>query len=169
VAHGERALGVSISPLLDASGQVQGRIVSFQDLTELRRMEEAVSRSERLAAIGRLAAGVAHEIRNPLASISGAVQVLRDDSDRGGEERELMELIVSESDRLNRIIEGVLDYTRDHSGSRRIHDVSMTAREVVRLLATTRNCCSGRPSSSSSPPVATTAPKWRRAGSSRCS
>lgn len=91
-------------------------------------------RSEQLAHLGELAAGVAHEIRNPLASISGAVQVLCDDDSRADEDRELMELIVRESDRLNRIIEGVLDYTRDHSGSRRMHDVSMTAREVVRLL-----------------------------------
>jgi signal transduction histidine kinase len=115
-------------------GDLEGVIVTFTDLSGVRRMEREMRRSEQLAHLGELAAGVAHEIRNPLASISGAVQVLRDDDERQDEERELMELIVRESDRLNRIIEGVLDYTRDHSGSRRVHDVSMTAREVVRLL-----------------------------------
>ena len=131
---GERPIGVSFAPLVADGGDLEGVIVTFTDLSGVRRMERAMRRSEQLAHLGELAAGVAHEIRNPLASISGAVQVLCDDDSRADEDRELMELIVRESDRLNRIIEGVLDYTRDHSGSRRMHDVSMTAREVVRLL-----------------------------------
>ena len=72
----ERTLGVSLSPLVDSSGRTVGRIVNFQDLTELRRMEVAMQRAERLAAVGRLAAGIAHEIRNPLAAISGSIELL---------------------------------------------------------------------------------------------
>jgi signal transduction histidine kinase len=132
---GERPLGVSFAPLVGGEGALDGVIVTITDLSGVRRMESAMRRSEQLAHLGELAAGVAHEIRNPLASISGAAQVLRDETESRPEERELMELIVRESDRLNRIIEGVLDYTRDHSGTRHPHDVSITAREVVRLLA----------------------------------
>src|SRR5262249_15513763 len=81
VRHGdgrleERTLGVSLSPLVDSRGWVVGRIVNFQDLTDLKRMEGAVQRAERLAAVGRLAAGIAHEIRNPLAAISGSIELL---------------------------------------------------------------------------------------------
>ncbi|GJM43755.1 MAG: PAS domain-containing sensor histidine kinase [Gemmatimonadota bacterium] len=127
-------VGVSFAPLIQDDDTLEGLIVTFADLKQARRMEREMRRSEQLAALGELAAGVAHEIRNPLASISGAVQVLDAEGGRDTEERELMELIVNESARLNRIIDGVLDYTQDHSKSRRIHDVSQTAREVVRLV-----------------------------------
>jgi two-component system sensor histidine kinase PilS (NtrC family) len=127
----ERCIGVSVVPLDDETESV---IVTLTDVGEIRRMEQEMRRSEQLATLGELAAGVAHEIRNPLASISGAAQVLRGEVKGGGEDAELMELIVSESDRLNRIIDGVLDYTRDHSGSKSVHDLAATAREVVRML-----------------------------------
>ena len=83
-----RTLGVSLSPLVDASGRNVGRIVNFQDLTELRRMEAAMQRAERLAAVGRLAAGIAHEIRNPLAAISGSIELLGADGQRRRRARE---------------------------------------------------------------------------------
>ncbi|MBZ0267718.1 hypothetical protein K8I85_06150, partial [bacterium] len=131
----EHPMGVSFAPFVNEEDDtLEGLIVTFSDLRHVRRMEDEMRRSGQLSSMGELAAGVAHEIRNPLASISGAVQVLSADADRDGDEHELMELIVSESRRLNRIIEGVLDYTQDHSTSRRIHDVSQTAREVVRLV-----------------------------------
>jgi two-component system sensor histidine kinase PilS (NtrC family) len=127
----QRSIGVSVVPLDDETESV---IVTLTDVGEIRRMEREMRRSEQLATLGELAAGVAHEIRNPLASISGAAQVLRSEVKGTGEDAELMDLIVSESDRLNRIIDGVLDYTRDHSGSRSAHDLAATAREVVRML-----------------------------------
>lgn len=131
----EHPIGVSFAPFVNEDDDtLEGLIVTFSDLRHVRRMEDEMRRSGQLASLGELAAGVAHEVRNPLASISGAVQMLRADQDRDADERELMELIVSESERLNRIIAGVLDYTQDHSTSRRIHDVSQTAREVIRLV-----------------------------------
>jgi two-component system sensor histidine kinase PilS (NtrC family) len=137
VLPGERAsrfLGVAFTPLVHPEdGQLDEVIVTCTDLSHARRMEDQMWKAEQLAQLGELAAGVAHEIRNPLASISGAAQMLRDVS-AAGEEAELMDLIVSESERLNRIIDGVLDYTRDHSGTHAVHDVSLTAQEVVRLL-----------------------------------
>ncbi len=130
----ENPIGVSFAPLVEENETPEGIIVTLSDLRQVRRMEQEMYRTGQLASLGDLAAGVAHEIRNPLASISGAIQMLEAEDERSDEERELMDLIVSEADRLNRIIEGVLDYTRDHSGSRHVHDVSQTASEVVRLL-----------------------------------
>ncbi|HMB70702.1 MAG TPA: ATP-binding protein [bacterium] len=130
----ERPIGVSVAPLIEDSGSLEGVVVTLTDLREIRHLERQMRRSEQLAALGELAAGVAHEIRNPLASISGAAQVLRDEARPDSEDAELMELIVSESDRLNRIIDGVLDYTRDHSLSLNVHDLAGTAREVVRMV-----------------------------------
>ena len=129
----ERWLGVAFTPLIQADELQEGVLITFSDLSGVRRMEDQMWRAEQLAKLGELAAGVAHEIRNPLASISGAIQVLGETS-REGEDRELMDLIMRESERLNRTIDDVLDYTRDHSGSRSVHDVSQTVREVVRLI-----------------------------------
>jgi two-component system sensor histidine kinase PilS (NtrC family) len=76
----------------------------FQDLTEVRALEETSRRQDRLAAVGRVAAGIAHEIRNPLASMRGSIQVLRSEIRGDSGQAELMEIILRESDRLNRII-----------------------------------------------------------------
>lgn len=140
----DRPIGVSFAPLVHEDDSLEGLIVTFADLSHVRRMEREMRRSEQLAALGELAAGVAHEIRNPLASISGAVQVLREEEGRDEESTELMNLIVSESDRLNRIIDGVLDYTRDHSGSRTVYDVRRTVEEVVRLLRHDKSLTMGK-------------------------
>src|SRR5690606_9414195 len=70
------ALGLSCSPLLDEDGTFLGHIVNFQDVTDLRELERVLRRNERLAALGTLAASVAHEVRNPLAAISGCAELL---------------------------------------------------------------------------------------------
>lgn len=101
-------LGLSVSPLRDNQDRVIGRVLNFQDLTELRKMEKQVQHAERLAAIGTLAAGVAHEIRNPLAAISGSIELLRSAPDE--DNRPLMDIITREIDRLNRMIGDLLDY-----------------------------------------------------------
>ncbi|HUH03524.1 MAG TPA: ATP-binding protein [Kofleriaceae bacterium] len=101
-------LGLSISPLRDNQDRVIGRVLNFQDLTDLRKMEKQVQHAERLAAIGTLAAGVAHEIRNPLAAISGSIELLRSAPDE--DNRPLMDIITREIDRLNRMIGDLLDY-----------------------------------------------------------
>ncbi len=108
-------LGLSLSLFHDNAGKVSGVICIFQDLTELREMQEQVARTDRLAAIGELAAGVAHEIRNPLASISGATQMLRPELDLSGEQKVLMDIIVHESKRLDRLLSDFLLYARPQS------------------------------------------------------
>ncbi len=104
-------LGMTFSPLRDESGDIKGLICSFQDLTEIKKMEEQIKRSDRLAAIGELAAGVAHEIRNPLASISGSIQVMReDDLPLEDHNLELMDIVTREAEMLNDIISDFLSF-----------------------------------------------------------
>jgi two-component system sensor histidine kinase PilS (NtrC family) len=107
-----RRLGISATPMTNHQGKVIGRVIHFQDLTELRRMEAAVARSERLASIGRLAAGVAHEIRNPLASISGSVELLKTLPEADEDTRRLIDITTREVDRLNELITSLLHYAR---------------------------------------------------------
>src|SRR5690606_1494176 len=72
-------LGLTCSPLLDEQGAFLGHIINFQDVTDLREMERILRRNERLAALGTLAASIAHEVRNPLAAISGCAELLEPD------------------------------------------------------------------------------------------
>jgi signal transduction histidine kinase len=141
---GPHPVGVAITPLVHDGTVLEEVIVTLTDLHDVRHMEKEMRRSEQLATLGELAAGVAHEIRNPMASISGAVQVLRADAKAEGDEAELLDLIMRESDRLNRIIDGVLDYTRDRSGARRVHDLSAVAAEVARLIQHDQDLCEGK-------------------------
>ena len=104
-------LGFSTSPMKDAEGRSIGRVVIFQDLTPIRQMEERVRIADRLAGVGELAAGLAHEIRNPLASIAGSSQMLRETSASSVESATLLEIIGRESERLNGLITDFLAYT----------------------------------------------------------
>jgi len=106
-------LGLSVSLLQDNHQKPFGLIFIFQDLTELKMMQEQIARADRLAAIGQLAAGVAHEIRNPLASISGSIQMLKSTELALTEEnRALMDIILRESKRLDAILTDFLLYAR---------------------------------------------------------
>jgi two-component system, NtrC family, sensor histidine kinase PilS len=105
------ALGVSVSPLRDDTDGVVGRVINFQDLTELRKMEHKMRRAERLASIGQLAAGIAHEIRNPLASISGSIELLRQAPQVTDDDKALMAIVTREIERLDALISDVLEFT----------------------------------------------------------
>jgi len=89
-----------------------GFIFSFDDLTEMRRLEREVRMQDRLAAVGRLAAAIAHEIRNPLTSIAGSVSMLSDAVALNDEQRQLLQIVTRESERLNNIITDFLAYSR---------------------------------------------------------
>jgi two-component system sensor histidine kinase PilS (NtrC family) len=129
-----RCLGVSATPLSDHTGQTVGRVIHFQDLTELRSMEGAMRRSERLAGIGRLAANIAHEIRNPLASISGSVEVLRKQPGTDAEARQLIDIAVREVDRVNGLITGLLDYARPRTEDRQRLDLGEMVTEIAKVF-----------------------------------
>jgi two-component system sensor histidine kinase PilS (NtrC family) len=105
-------LGIVASLLKDELNAVSGITLIFDDITKIVQMEDLVRRQERLASVGSLAAGIAHEIRNPLASLSGSIQVLQGELDLKGDNRNLMEIVVRETDRLNTIITEFLEYAR---------------------------------------------------------
>jgi two-component system sensor histidine kinase PilS (NtrC family) len=132
-------LGVSVSPLMNGKGVPIGRIVNFQDLTELRKMEEQVKRGERLAAIGGLAAGIAHEIRNPLASISGSIELLRTAPQVDAENRALMEIVLREVDRLNGMVTELLEYARPRAAVPVPVDIVALIDETVRVFSQDRS------------------------------
>ncbi len=127
-------IGYGVTQLYSESNQATGLIITFQDLTEIRSMEENVRRKDRLAAVGRVAAGLAHEIRNPLGAMRGAIQVLESSTPPGSVHAELMDIILKESDRLNSIIINFLSYARPATGDFLATDVSAAIREMFKLL-----------------------------------
>jgi PAS domain S-box-containing protein len=111
--HGRTVpLGYNNSPLLDASGQPEGTIVIFRDLSDLRAIRAEVRRKDRLAAIGEVAAGVAHEIRNPLFGISSVAQILMTEVKFDPVHQDLLAAMQAEIKRLNSLVEDLLDYGR---------------------------------------------------------
>ncbi len=105
-------LNVSVTPLKDSEGGNMGAVIILRDLREIRELQEKVRRSERLAALGRLASGVAHEIRNPLSSIKGFAQYFRDKFEVGTEDKSYADIMIQEVERLNRVITQLLDFGR---------------------------------------------------------
>ncbi len=128
-----RVLGYSLRTLKDPGGE-EGTLIVFQDLTEVKKLERQARFNEQLAAVGELAAGIAHEIRNPLASISGSVQVLSNELNVGPTERRLMEIIVSESSRLSKILEEFLRFVRPQERRVAQFDVAGNIQEVLDLF-----------------------------------
>lgn len=118
-------LGFTASLLKDDAATVRGIILTFQDITRLIEMEEQIRRQERLATVGSLAAGIAHEIRNPLASLSGSIQMLQGELELQGDHKHLMDIVLRETDRLNTIITEFLDYARPRSN--RLEQISLTS------------------------------------------
>jgi two-component system sensor histidine kinase PilS (NtrC family) len=104
--------GYNISNLHDDTGRGMGAVITFQDLTEMKKMEAKLKRADILATAGRLAASVAHEVRNPLASISGAVQLLIEDLKGNSEFDKLLELIFREVDRIDNLVTEFLYMSR---------------------------------------------------------
>ncbi|MBZ5505283.1 MAG: PAS domain-containing protein [Acidobacteriia bacterium] len=111
----EKTFDVNVTALIVPEQGTIGYVYTFEDRTELRRLEGEVRMRDRLAAVGRLAAGIAHEIRNPLASIAGSINVLADVTPFNQEQKTLVDIITRESTRLNNIISDFLVYSREKS------------------------------------------------------
>jgi two-component system sensor histidine kinase PilS (NtrC family) len=127
--RGARVLGLSVTPL----SQGEGLLIVFQDLTELRRIERELASIDHLATLGRMSAQLAHEIRNPLAAMRGAAQMLATDAVGTPSER-LARLVVRESDRLAELVEGYLKLARPPPPARAPVRLDQVARETVELL-----------------------------------
>ena len=127
-------VGYGISPLFSETGEKTGLILTFQDLTDIRSMEENVRRKDRLAAVGRVAAGLAHEIRNPLGAMRGAIQVLQLNTPPESSNASLMDIVLRESDRLNSIITNFLSYARPRVSNFSETDVRQAVSDTFTLL-----------------------------------
>ena len=140
---GQRILGVRLSALRAADEVDRGYIFSFQDLTELKRLEAEVQRKERMASLGRMAAAIAHEIRNPLAAIAGSVRELARYAEAGDDERKLVDIVSRESERLNRLVNETLSYSQVRELHREPVDLVQLAEETLILLAQNPNFSKG--------------------------
>jgi two-component system sensor histidine kinase PilS (NtrC family) len=127
-------LGFSVSPLRDNNDRVIGKTFIFQDITKFKEMEEQVKRSDRMATIGEFAAGIAHEIRNPLTSLSGSIQVLKEELKLKGANRHLMDIILRESERLNNLITDFLLFAQPSRIQREKLDIGEVINETLRLF-----------------------------------
>ncbi len=131
--HGKRrTLGYATSLVEDPEGI--SLLITFQDLTHLKEMEDQLKRADRLAAVGKLASGMAHEIRNPLASISGSVQLLMDAANIRVEDRRLMQIVVKEADRLSGLLNDFLVYARPRAPQPSFVDAAALLDEMVEML-----------------------------------
>ena len=127
-------IGMNISPLKDDKNNVRGIICVFQDLTTIKEMKEKVIKNEKLAAIGRISAGIAHEIRNPLASISGSIQVLKDELSLHDPNIKLMDIILRETERLNSITTQFLIYASPYKKNLQTCNIKELITETITLL-----------------------------------
>jgi two-component system sensor histidine kinase PilS (NtrC family) len=126
-------VGLSVAglPLPDGS---RGYIYTFQDVTDVKRFEQNARLQQRLAAVGEMAAGIAHEIRNPLASMSGSMQMLKQELPLTNEQAQLMDIVLRESERLNQTIKSFLAYARPQRYSAQRLDLRSIVQETAMLL-----------------------------------
>ena len=138
-ASGEAlVLGYGSVPFSDGRGELAGAIINFKDLTDKVRMEEALRRSDKLAVLGSLAARMAHEIRNPLAAMSGSVQLLADHGAVAENDQRLLAIILRETDRLNALITSFLTYARPVSPHKERISLGGLVDEVRLLVSSDR-------------------------------
>ncbi|HTQ62444.1 MAG TPA: ATP-binding protein [Candidatus Solibacter sp.] len=129
-----RYLGISVSPLRTRNSTRSGYVFNFQDLTELRRLEQEVATKERMAALGRLSAAIAHEIRQPLTAMAGAVKELARLVPLEDDEKHLVNIVSRESERLNHIITDFLNYSREKTYEFQDADIRALLEETLTLL-----------------------------------
>ncbi|MFC1595399.1 nitrogen regulation protein NR(II) [Gemmatimonadota bacterium] len=139
----EIPLGISTTILRGNEG-VRGVVLIFQDITEAKLLDEKIRRQDKLAVTGELAAGIAHELKNPLASLSGSAEVLRESLKPEGEDGRLLDLVVRESYRINESIEKFLDYSRIQQSAIRPLSLRALFEEVAALARNHPSCVEGR-------------------------
>lgn len=123
-----------ISPLMIPNGDQKGQILFFQDITEMRQIEEEMKKVEGLALIGELAAGIAHEIRNPMASISGSIQILKEEMEKDEIKNKLMDIVLREINRLNHLVNDFLLFARPKPSNRLRFNLNQLIIESLELF-----------------------------------
>jgi two-component system sensor histidine kinase PilS (NtrC family) len=129
-----RYVGLSVSPLRLTQNQTSGYVFNFQDLTELKRLEREVVTKERMAALGRLSAAIAHEIRQPLTAMTGALKELARLAPLEDDDKKLVHIVSRESQRLNQIITDFLNYSREKTYSFVEVDLAAIIEETLTLI-----------------------------------
>ncbi|RNC67647.1 MAG: PAS domain S-box protein [Desulfuromonadales bacterium] len=129
-------IGFNSVPLTDKGGERVGLLINFQDLTQIRRMEKNLKRADRLAAIGELSARIAHEIRNPLAAISGSAQLIAQGEAVPESDRRLFGIVLRETERLNLLIHDFLAYARPSQPVRQPVNLHSLLGEIMALVTT---------------------------------
>jgi two-component system sensor histidine kinase PilS (NtrC family) len=124
-------LDYTVAPLVAADGKRRGNVVIFNDLTKVKSLEADLERARKLAALGELAASLAHEIRNPLSAVSGSFQMIAGRSDLNAEERALCEIVLRELGRMEHLVNDMLEYTRPRNPDRHPIHVGKMVEEVV--------------------------------------
>ncbi len=137
----QKKIGLTISPMTGAAENTKGFIVVFQDLTQIKRLELEIKQKEKWAAIGELSSNIAHEIRNPLASLKGSIEMLKEDSVPKNYKEKLMEIALNEMDRLNSVITDFLTYSRPSPPELRKFDLHRLLDEISELL---KNVATGK-------------------------
>lgn len=134
--HGRKAVPISVSAtsIINEEGHLVGNALIMRDLGEVRELQEEIRKKEKLAALGGLAAGVAHEIRNPLSSIKGLASYFGNKFSEGSEDREASDVMVREVDRLDRVISELLYYARPSELKVRNADINEMLEHSVRLV-----------------------------------
>jgi len=127
-------ISISVTPIQDEGGECTGTVIVLRDLSEIKQLEEKVRHSEKLAAIGRLAAGVAHEIRNPLSSIRGFSRFMAHSQSVPQQEKEYAEIMVKEVDRINSVVNDLLTFARPLEPQLAFADVTELIKHTVRLI-----------------------------------
>jgi len=140
--RGEIDVGLSATHLETPGGRA-GVLVTFQDVTGVKKLERDARIQQRLAAVGEMAAGIAHEIRNPLASMSGSIQILRQELPLSSEQEQLMDIVLRESERLNTTIRSFLAYARPQRFAIERVDVRRALNDTALLLRNSAELCEG--------------------------
>ncbi|HEX7422114.1 MAG TPA: ATP-binding protein, partial [Thermoanaerobaculia bacterium] len=131
----QRSIGFALTPLSTLDGKASGYTLIFQDLTEMKKLEAELRLKDRMAAVGELSAGIAHEIRNPLAAIAGSVQVLKNSKSLTSQDQRLMTIVLKESERLNKTIAEFLRFVRPQEKRTSQFDIAASISETLDLLA----------------------------------
>jgi two-component system sensor histidine kinase HydH len=127
-------VSISASEIINEEGQFVGQVLIIRDLGEVRRLQGEIRRKEKLAAIGGLAAGVAHEIRNPLSSIKGIASYYKSKFEDGSEDKEMAGVMIEEVDRLSRVISELLEFARPTKLNKKLSDMNELLKHSTRLV-----------------------------------